>query len=295
MPRVLLLLGFMLLACSLLPAEPETTAPAAGAAERIAAILATMAPDNPAGWIAVEDALVQEGRDVLPALREALEAQQAALAKAQQPAEMEKPRLYGMALGAAITRVSWEWNPLEKIESWVSRLETKDGEPYALPRSPVFLADPTLGKTFPGYVFYAARCPDEKAPLPMRDHNLFAVRNDGALKHLANRHDLEAFFLAEVRAVGEDEEEAVTGMTTAWLRLTQEFTQDGALCFFTPAENLKAAYRTSTVTSINGWRASGQAVLTPGGTLAGDITVNLTFDAAGQLKTITEMRNLAQP
>jgi len=291
MPRVLLLLGIVLLACSLLRAEPETAAPAGNAADRIAAALATLKPDDPATWTAVEDGLVGEGRDALPALQDALTLQSAALAKAQ-PAEMERPRLCGMALGAAIARLSWGWNPREKIEAWISRLETKDGEPYQLPTRPVFLNDPAFGKVFPMYIFYAARCPDDKAPLPLRGHNLFIMRNDGALKHLANAQDLEAFFLAQVRAVGEDEEGVAIGVTAAWLRLTQEFFQDGTLCFLIPAESLKASYRTSTVTSINGWRASGQAVLAPGGKLTGDITVNLTFDAAGQLKTITELRAL---
>jgi len=292
MSRVLLLLAIMLLASSLLRAEPET-APAGNAAERVAAILTTLKPDDPAGWIAAEDKLVQEGRDALPTLREALAAQQTALTKAQQPTELMTPRLCGMALGEAITRLSWEWNPREKIETWVARLKAADGEPYALPLRPVFLNDPALGTVFPGYVFYAARCPDGKAPLPLRDHNLFAVRNDGSLKQLATPQDLEAFFHAELSTVEEDEEEAVTGITAAWLRLTQEFSQDGTLCFLTPSETLKAAYRTSTLASMNGWRASGQAILAPGGKLTGDITLNLTFDAAGQLKTISEMRNLA--
>lgn len=291
MPRFLLLLGMVLLACSLLRAEPET-APAGGAAERVAAILATLKPDDPATWIAAEDELVQEGLHALPALQEALAAQQAALAKAEQPAEMATPRLCGMALGAAITRLGWGWNPREKLETWIARLETADGAPYSLPRPPVFINDPALGTVFPAYVFYAARCPDGNAPLPLRERNLFAVRNDGALKHLAGPQELEAFFLAEVRMVGDAEEDAVTAITAAWLRLTQEFSQDGALCFLIPADSLKASYRTSTVTSMNGWRTSGRAVLAPGGALIGDITVNLTFDAAGQLKTITEMRNL---
>ena len=288
--RVLLVLVMVLLASSLLCADE--TAPAGSAAEHIAATLATLKPDDPAGWIAAEDALAQEGRDALPALREALAAQQAALAKAGQPAEMTAPRLCGMALGAAITRLGWGWNPREKIEAWVARLETKDGEPYALPLRPVFLNDPAPGAVFPGYVFYAARCPDGNAPLPLRERNLFAVRNDGTVKHLANAQDLEVFFLAEVRMVGEGEEEGVINMTTAWLRLTQEFSQDGALCFFVPAESLKASFRTSTLTSLNGWRASGRAVLAPGGKMAGDISVNLTFDNAGQLKTVMEVRNL---
>jgi len=293
MPRILLLFGMLLLACSLLCAEPETAAPAGNAADRIVAILATLKPDDPVTWAAAEDALVKEGRDALPALLEALALQTAALARAQQRAEMEKPRLCGTALGSAIIRVSWGWNPREKIATWVSRLETKDGEPYRFPQTPVFLSDPALGAVFPGYVFYAARCPDNGAPFPLRDHNLFTVRNDGTVRHLATPQDLEAYFLAEVRAVGEDEEETVTGATTAWLRLTQEFDQDGMLCFLIPAASLKASFRHSTIASVNGWRASGQATLIPGGKLAGNITVNLTFDAAGQLKTITEFRNLA--
>jgi hypothetical protein len=289
MPRGLLLLGVVLLACSLPRAD---TAPAGNAAERIAAVLATLAPDNPAGWIAAEERLAGEDRDALPALQEALVALQATLEQAKEPAEMEKPRLCGIALGAAIARISLGWNPREKIDTWVARLEKKDGEPYQLPQRPLFLNDPALGRIFPGYVFYAARCPDEKAPYPLRDHNLFAVRNDGAVKHLAGSPDLETFFLAEVRAMGEEDEAGVTAVPSAWLRLTQEFFQDGALCFLIPADGLKASYRRSTVASVNGWRASGQALLTPGGKLTGEISVNLTFDAAGQLKTILEIRNV---
>ena len=66
----------------------------------------------------------------------------------------------------------------------------------------------------------------------------------------------------------------------------------GTLCFLTPAESLNAAYNRSTVTSVNGWRASGRATLAPGGNLTGDITVNLTFDDAGSLKGVSEVRAL---
>lgn len=283
MVRILVVLVITLLACGCLWAEP------ADVPARVIGILAAITPDDPATWAAAEKQLM-DAELPLSAVQEALKNTSAEMQKTAQPADLQRLRLAAGVLGSAITRRQWQWDPREKIAAWITHLQA-GGDPYALPAAPVCLSDPALIAVFPTYAFYAARCPDAGRPLPLREKTLFAVCNDGTLKSLTTPQDLEAFFQAQTLAAGEDAEDQVTATVAAWLRLTQELDQDGSFCFLPPA-NLKADYRDSALASMSGWRASGQITMAPGGKFTGSISVNLTFNAGGELKTVNEVRNI---
>jgi hypothetical protein len=90
-----------------------------------------------------------------------------------------------------------------------------------------------LGKVFPDHQFVAVHAPEwpvaRKPAEPLVQRNLFAVNKDGKLLHLTDVPALEQFFrknLPDLKA-GTDRK----GLVEAWLRLAQEFVQDGFYAF----------------------------------------------------------------
>ena len=73
-------------------------------------------------------------------------------------------------------------------------------------------------------------------PAPLQANNLFVVRLDGAATP-ANTGALEAFFRTALRPATTDAE--AKDAATAWLRLVEEFHQDGFLRFAVPDDSLK--------------------------------------------------------
>jgi hypothetical protein len=116
------------------------------------------------------------------------------------------------------------------------------------------------------------------APEPLKVRNLLVVMPDDKVKHLTTTRGLEEFFQASLGPV--TEAESGKDCTEAWLRLSQEFKQDGFFTFSIPQDSLTAKK------SGNGLVASGKAVVTKGGT--GEIRVNLSFNAEGKLSKVEE-------
>lgn len=149
----------------------------------------------------------------------------------------------------------------------------------------ILLADEAIGRTFPGHRFYALRFRQYPVavlpPEPLKTNNLFVVRPDRSVEHLPDGGTLEAFFRAALLPV--TAEAQAKEAAKAWLRLTQEFRQDGFLQFSIPDESLKV-----TSAASGGHEVTGQAVVIPHGGNQGEIVASLAFDGRGNLVTVSE-------
>jgi hypothetical protein len=146
----------------------------------------------------------------------------------------------------------------------------------------VFLNDDTVAKRFRHQQFFVLGMPQYPVarvpPKPLRVRNLFTVDNDGKTEHLTDLKGLEDFFRAAARPVTDIE--SAKESAAAWLRLSEEFKQDGFFTFSISKESLSAE------SSDNGWKANGKAIVTKGGT--GEIRASLTFSGEGKLTKVEE-------
>lgn len=153
------------------------------------------------------------------------------------------------------------------------------------------IVDDALAHVFLGDLFYVLRFRQYPValapPAPLTSNNLFIVKPNGSVEHLSDAGALEAFFRTALRPVTTDAQ--AQDAARAWLRLAQEFHQDGFLQFAIPDASLKVAART------NGRReVTGKAVVTPHGGNQGKIAAMLTFDRRGSLLTVSESANIKQ-
>ena len=124
------------------------------------------------------------------------------------------------------------------------------------------IASPALGSAFPNAHFYVLRFLQYPlviaAPAPLQANNLFVVRADGASDPLVNTGALEAFFRATLRPATSDG--AAKEAAKAWLRLVEEFHQDGFFQFSISDDSVKI------VPLPNGGReVNGMALVVPHG------------------------------
>lgn len=147
------------------------------------------------------------------------------------------------------------------------------------------VSDAAVARAFPAHAFHVLRFRQypmaEMPPAPLAANNLFVVKPDGAVEHLQDATALERFFretLAPVTAEREARDAA-----TAWLRLTQEFHQDGFFEFSVPWNAIRVAS-----TETGGLQATGRAAVTPRGGNTGAIVATLNFDHAGKLVNVSE-------
>ena len=151
------------------------------------------------------------------------------------------------------------------------------------------ITSPALGAAFPDEHFYVLRFRQyplaTKAPAPLQATNLFVVGADGAGDPLANTGALEAFFRTSLRPATTDAE--AKEAAKAWLRLVEEFHQDGFFQFSIPDDTVKI------VPLPNGGReATGIAQVVPHGGNQGQISASMTFSGSGQLLAASETANI---
>jgi hypothetical protein len=153
----------------------------------------------------------------------------------------------------------------------------REGVPPLVP-----LIERSLTRTFPEHRFLVLRFRQypvaRMPPKPLAANNLFAVDQNGRVRHLTDTKELENFFrTAMSRVTGvESAKEAVK----AWLRLSEEFKQDGFFEFSIPEDTLAAR------ALAEGWSASGRVVVGQGG--KGELVAELTFAADGKLVNVDE-------
>ena len=147
----------------------------------------------------------------------------------------------------------------------------------------------SLSRLFAGDDFYVLRFSQYPVaiapPAPLASNNIFVVKPDDAIQHFRDRNALKAFFQTALPPVKTEAE--ARDATEAWLRLTQEFAQDGFLQFSTPDDGLRVESGQS-----GGLLATGRAVVEPRGGSSGRIVASLTFDAAGRLTNVSERTNI---
>jgi hypothetical protein len=147
----------------------------------------------------------------------------------------------------------------------------------------------SLARALPGDRFYVLRFRQYpsalKPPEPLHANTLFVVKPDGSVDFIPDTKVLEGFFRAAVEPARTDTEAKET--VKAWLRLTQEFHQDGFLRFSIPDEAFHA-----TATSEGGKQVTGKAVVEPQGGNRGEITAALRFDPAGKVTAAAETADI---
>ena len=153
------------------------------------------------------------------------------------------------------------------------------------------LANEALGRTFAGHRFYVLRFRQYpvavRPPDPLKTNNVFIVKPDGSVGHLPDVAALEAFFRATLPPV--TTEAQATDSARAWLRVAQEFRQDGFLQFSIPDESVKVVSMPS-----GGREVTAKAVVIPHGGNQGEIVASLTFDGRGKVVTVSESANIKQ-
>lgn len=297
MSRLAIFLGSLLLLSALSWGEETTppTAPPPAAPEpkdRIVAVLATVKPGDDASCDAAENTLMAENDTLAAAIREAIRQHRDALAKT--PGDPQLTTELDVLDGANL-RLSWGWQPNKAILDWTARLKDADGNPFRVKARPRRIHNELVDAIFTDQCFFTVQYPPATVPSlpqPLQAQNLFIVGKDGLLKYLAESKDLEAFFHDIPAPVAADDEAGVKKIVRAWLRLTEEFSQDGQRRFTLAEDSLKTSYRESTMAGMTGWRASGQVNADPKTGIEGFITVSIVFSDAGKVKTITEDREI---
>jgi hypothetical protein len=115
-------------------------------------------------------------------------------------------------------------------------------------------------------------------PKGLRPSNLFAVDADGKITTLTDAQELEKFF--QVHLAAAKEETAMKTALRAWLRLSQQFHQDGFYTFGLMDDAIK----------VEGKTARGTVVAMKGG--SGTLGASLTFDDDGKLAKVREEAKL---
>ena len=166
----------------------------------------------------------------------------------------------------------------KKVEEELAGLNVKGGPRVeAVSEEAVARALPShrfVGVIFPQYP--VARVPPE----PLKSGNVYAVPKEGKLTLLTDAKGLETLFGSAAVAV--KDEKTAKDAVRAWLRLSQEFAQDGYYKFSIPDDTVKA------VKDGDGWKVGGQAVVDQTRGDRGGITATLTFDKGGKLTKASE-------
>jgi len=169
---------------------------------------------------------------------------------------------------------------------------TKDAEATIKEEFPVLQAQGTpplvpiteeaVTRAFPNQTFFVLRFRQYPvgriAPKPLKASNVFAVTKGGKVRHLTDTQGLEDFFRTKLGPI--TNAESARGAVQAWLRLSEEFKQDGFFKFSIPQESLTVQG------SKSEWSASGKAVVTQGG--KGQVTADLAFTGDGRLTLVRE-------
>ncbi|HXU08025.1 MAG TPA: hypothetical protein VN743_03435 [Blastocatellia bacterium] len=148
----------------------------------------------------------------------------------------------------------------------------------------ISIDDVSVRKALPTKLFYVLQYRQypvaQALPEPLTYNNLFAVEADGKVEILADIKALETLFRSSLAPV-KGKAETATALK-AWLRLTQEFNQDGSFEFSIPENAFEIR------ADRNGISASGKDVVVPASGNRGEIRVQLIFDPAGKLTKVTE-------
>jgi hypothetical protein len=113
------------------------------------------------------------------------------------------------------------------------------------------------------------------APKPLKGNALFTQSSGGTLIALTDTYALESFFRQKLAPV--KGESAAKDALRAWLKLSEEFFQDGYYSFALAENSFKVFF------ASNGLSVVGEDPVKPGHGDRGALTGNLVFDSSGKL------------
>lgn len=146
-----------------------------------------------------------------------------------------------------------------------------------------------VGRAFPEHLFYMLRFRQYPValvpPEPLGANNLFVVKPEASVGHIQDAGALETFFRSTLAPVQTETQAKVAAK--AWLRLVQEFHQDGFFRFSIPDDSVRVTWAQQ-----GGLRVTGKALVDPRGGNTGEIVGSLTFDRAGKLVRASETANV---
>lgn len=158
----------------------------------------------------------------------------------------------------------------------------------------------SLATVFPEHAFVSVRFPlwpvAIAPPEPLKSRNIFAVDKEDKLTHLTGPKDLEAFFKKHARLVGAEKHEKsevrknnIREYICSWLRLTQEFVQDGFFKFY--------IYRGSPGIMQSGGKESnrwlvGTLSVVPEAGNKGSLQVSIFIDDKGKIEKFVESNKI---
>jgi hypothetical protein len=146
--------------------------------------------------------------------------------------------------------------------------------------------DDAVAGTLPGHLFFAVlfrQYPVGRVPpAPLKVQNLFVVNPKGELKVITDDTGLTDYFKANLAPA--KEEKAAKEAALAWLRLVQEFSQDGYYKFKTVEDGTKVRKEKDAT------KVAARTAAVQGGN--GEISVEVIFDADGKLTKATATSTL---
>jgi hypothetical protein len=169
----------------------------------------------------------------------------------------------------------------KELEGLLARRKAKG---YTLAR----IKEEAVARTFPAHLAFVVRFRQYPAavrpPAPLKVQNLFMVGKDGEPEQVTDFKSLHTFFRENLGKVLEEDE--ARHAARAWLRLVQEFYQDGYFKFSIPADGLKAG------PAKTGVQAGGRAVVKPERGNKGAIRVTLRFGLTGELEAVDQEQDV---
>jgi len=167
------------------------------------------------------------------------------------------------------------------VDAWLRRIMTSDGatDVQPVPVAPkVVPIDEAVRRVFPEDRFYSVRFlrypRAVMPPRPLALENLVCVRPDGSVDWIKDLDALKRYLGDKLPPVRD--EAPARAAVLAYLRLAEEFYQDGHYTFTVPEDAISVSRQGDQLV------ASGKAVVTKGG--KGEVTVTLPFDTSGKLK-----------
>ncbi len=276
-----------LLSCCALADAP----PSAESQKQVNDIVATIDLANPASYDTAEDALVKGGDALLPAIKLVLSQKQTLVTDAdsgkqqRQLGNMLLLRAQIEVLDRVVIRLTTRLNPPQLIKDWAKANVTMR---WDLPR-PMRIMDARLDRFFPRQLFYVVRFRQfpvaRMIPAPLAANNVFAVLVEGkdgvgTVQQLTETKGLQAFFIANLAKSPpgkRDDRGILKDDMYSWLRIAQEFVQDGMLNFTIPEKSLTAEMAAVGMQPAK-WIVNGEADVDTTGGNTGSVKATMWFD-----------------
>jgi hypothetical protein len=167
------------------------------------------------------------------------------------------------------------------VEEELAKLKVKGARVEAV-------GEEAVARALPGYRFVTVIFPQfpvaRVPPEPLKSANIYALPKDGKPQLLTDPRALAKFCHGSLAAV--EDEKSAQDAGRAWLRLTQELSQDGFYKFSIPDKSVKA------VKEGAGWKVTGQVVVDQTRGDRGGISASLIFSKNGKLDQWSEDRRL---